>query len=118
MAQTTTDIPTCDDPQEMAKRRTRLVTETIAFFDAHTSDDRAPTTCYDLHVFAGAINMFDVATKPARESRSIRPGVVHMVNDTDISVVSRTGSNATGVAPRCVMMDSGTHPVIIGRRLA
>ena len=41
-----------------------------------------------------------------------------MVNDTGILVVSRTGGNVIRVAPRCVMMDSGAQPVMIGKKLA
>ena len=41
-----------------------------------------------------------------------------MVNDTNILVVNRTGGNATWVASRRVMMDSGAQPVMIGKRLA
>ena len=69
--------------------------ETIASFDVHTSDDRSPTTSYDLPVFAGAAYLSDVAAKPARERRGIRPSVVRMMNDTSILVVSQIGSNTT-----------------------
>ena len=118
VAQTTTDILTSEDPEDVAKRQARLAAETIASFDAHTSDDRAPTTSYDLAVSAGAAYLSDVAARPAHKHRGIRSGVVCMVNDTGILVVSRTGGNATRVAPRCVMMDSGTQPVMIGKKLA
>ena len=118
MAQATTDIPTFEDLNEVTKRRARLAVETIASFDAYTSDDRGPTTSYDSPQSAGAAYLYDVAARPARERRGIRLGVVHMVNDTDILVVSRTRGNATRVAPRCVMMDSGAQPVMIGKKLA
>ena len=95
----------------------RLAAETIPSFDAHLSDNRVPTTSYDSPKFAGAVYLFDVAARPTRERRAIRLGVVRMVNDTDILVVSRTRGNATRVAPRCVMMDSGAQPVMIGKSL-
>ena len=48
----------------------------------------------------------------------MRLGVVHMVNDSDILVVSRAGGNPIRVAPQCVMMDSGAQSVMIGKKLA
>ena len=62
--------------------------------------------------------MSNVAARPAHERHGIRLGVVRMVNDTDILVVNQTGGNATRVASRCVMMDSGAQPVMIGKGLA
>ena len=96
----------------------KIATDTIASFDAHTLDDREPTTSYDLLEFARGAYLSDIAARPARERRSICPGVVHMVNDIGILVVSRTGGNATRVALRCVMMSLGAPPVMIGKRLA
>ena len=118
MTQASTNILLSEDPEEVAKRRARLAVETIAPFDAHTLDDRAPITSYDLPVPAGVAYLFDVAARPACERRSIRPGIVRLVNDTGILVVSRIGGNGARVAPRCVMMDSGTQPVMIGKKLA
>ena len=43
---------------------------------------------------------------------------MRMVNDTGILVVNQTGGNATRVAPRCMMMDSGAQPGMIGKKLA
>ena len=105
MAQAITDIPTSEDPKEVAKRRTRLVAKTIGSFDARTSDNRTPITSYDSLVFTGATYMSDIAARPTRERRDIRPDVVCMVNHTGILVVNRTRGNATHVASRCVMMD-------------
>ena len=99
LAQATTDIPAFEDHEEVAKRRARLATEIIVSFDAHTSDERAPTTSYDSLVFAKAIYLSDVAARPIRERRGIRLGVVHLINDTGILVISRSWGNATRVAP-------------------
>ena len=71
MAQATTDIPASEDPQEVAKRRARLAVETIASFDAHTSDDRASTTSSNLPVSAGTAYLSDVVARPAREHHGI-----------------------------------------------
>ena len=54
VAQTTTNILDSEDPEEVAKRRARLAAEIIASFDAHTSNDRAPTTSYDSPESAGS----------------------------------------------------------------
>ena len=118
VAQATPDIFAFEDLEEVAKRRAKLAAETIASFDAHTSYDKAPITSYDLPVPAGAAYLSDVAARPTRECRGIRPGVVRIVYVTGILMVSRTGGNATQVAPRCVMIDSGAQPVMIGKKLA
>ena len=77
----------------------RLSAKAIASFDAHTSDDRAPTTSYDSPVSAEAAYLSDVAARPAREHCGIRPGIMRMVNDTNILVVSRTGAIPLGLLP-------------------
>ena len=118
VAQATTDIFVSEDLEEVAKRRARLAAETIASFDAHASDDRAPTTSCDLLVSTETIYLSDVAAGSACERRGIRSGVMCIVNDIGILVLSQTGGNATQVAPRCVMMDSKAQPVMIGKRLA
>ena len=76
------------------------------------------TTSYDLPLSAGTTYLSDVAARPARERHGIRPGIVRMVNDIGILVVSRIGGNATQVAPHRVMMDLGAQPVMISKRLA
>jgi hypothetical protein len=118
VAQATTDIPTMEDPEEAAKRRARLVEEAIASFNAHTLNGQEPTSSYHSPASAGAAYLSDVAARPARERRGIRPGVVRMVNDSGILMVNRAGGNPIRVAPQYVMMDSGAQPVIIGKKLA
>ena len=71
VTQATTEILAFEDPEEVAKRRARLAAETIVFFDTYTSDDRTPTTSYDLLVFAEAAYLSDVATRSTRERRGI-----------------------------------------------
>ena len=97
VAEAITNIPTSEDPEEVAKRQARLVVETIASFDAHTLDDRGPITSYDSRESTGAIYPSDVATRLARERRSIQPNIVRMMNDIDILVVSRTGTIPLGL---------------------
>ena len=118
VTQATTYIIASEDYEKVAKWRAKLVTETIASFDAHISNDRALTMSYDLPVSTGAAYLSDIAARPPRERCGIRPGVVRMVNDTSILVVSRTGGNATWVAPRYVMMDLGAQTVMICKKLA
>ena len=118
VANATTDLPTTEDPEEAAKRRARLAEEAIASFDAHTLDGQEPTSSYHSPAFASAAYLSDVAARPARERRGIRPGVVRMVNDSGILMVSRAGGNPIRVAPQSVMMDSGAQPVMIGKKLA
>jgi hypothetical protein len=110
VAQTTVDLSTTEDHEETKRRRARLAEEAIASFDAHASNNHEPITSYDLPASSGATC---VAARFVRERRGIRPGVVRMVNDSGILVVSRARGNAIRV-----MMDSGTQSVIIGKKLA
>lgn len=118
VAQATVDPFTMEDPDDTAKRRARFAAEAIVSFDAHASDGPEPTTSCDSPVSAGAAYLSDVAARPARERRSIRPGVVRMVNDSGILVVSRAGGNTIPVAPQCMMIDSGAQLVMIGKKFA
>ena len=99
VAQTITNLPITKDSEEAARRRARLATEAIASFDAHASDGQELTTSYDLPASAGATYLSDVAARPARERRVIRHGVVRMVNDFDILVVTQARGNTTRVSP-------------------
>ena len=117
VVQTTVDPSTTEDPEEASRRRARLAAEAIVSFDTHTSDSHELTTCYDSLAFASATYLSDAAARLARVPRSIRPGVMRMVNDSGILVVSRVEGNAIRVAPKCLMMDSGVELVMIGKKL-
>ena len=92
IAQVTADLPAIKDPKEAAKQQARLVAQAIESFDAHISDDKGLTTFYDSSKSAMVAYISDVAARPAYERRNIRPGVVRMMNDTKILVVSRAGA--------------------------
>ena len=81
----------------------------IASFDAHASDGQEPNTSYDSPTSAGATYLSNVPAWPTRECRSIRPGVMHMVNDLGILVVSRAGSNAIRVASSVLWWIRGSN---------
>ena len=98
-AQAIADLPTTKDPKEMARRRAKLATEAIASFDAHALDSQMPTTSYDSPTSVGATYLYDVVVRLVRKHRGIQPGVVRMVNDSSILVVSRAGGNIIRVAP-------------------
>ena len=112
------NLPTTEDPEEAAKRRARLAEEAIASFDVHAWDGQKPTSSYHSPASAGAAYLFNIAARPARERRGVRPGVVQMVNDSSILMVSQAGGNPIRVAPQCVMMDSGAQPVMIDMKFA
>jgi hypothetical protein len=114
----TVDLSTTEDHEEAGRWRTRLAAEAITFCDAHASDGHEPTTSYDSSVSVGTSYLSDVAARSVRERRDIRPGVVRMVNDSGILVVSQAGDNAIRVALKCVMMDLGAQPIMIGKKLA
>lgn len=63
VAQATIDFPAIEDPDETAKRQTRLSREANASFDAHTSDDRGPTMSYDSSESTGAAYLSNVAAR-------------------------------------------------------
>ena len=117
MAQATTDIPITEDPEEITKQRATLAEEAIASFDAHTLDGHEPTSSYHSPASADESILSDVAARSTRERRDIRPGVVWMVNDFGILMVSRARNNRIRVAFQCVMMDSGAQPVMISEKL-
>lgn len=62
--------------------------------------------------------MSDVAARPAQERRNLQPGVVRLVNDNNVLVVSRTGGNTTRAISLQVVMNSDAHHVMIGKQLA
>ena len=55
----------------------------------------------------GAAYPLDVAARLAHERLGIQSGVVRIINDTGILVVSEAGGNTIRVTPQCVLMDSG-----------
>ena len=71
VAQDTMDIYGSENPKEVAEQQARLAIETIISFDAHASDDRAPTTSYELPVSTGAAYLSDFAIKHIRERHGI-----------------------------------------------
>ena len=93
VAQAIANIPTMEDLEEAAKRRARLAEEAITFFDIHTLDGQEPTSSYHSPASARATYLSDVAARPLCERRGIRRGVVRMVNDSGILMVSRAWGN-------------------------
>ena len=116
VAQAIANLPITEDLEKAARRQVRLAAEAITYFDAHVSGGQESTTFYNSPASAGTTYLSDVATRLACERQGIRPSVVHMVNDSSILVVSQAGGNIMRVAPKCVMMDSGAQPVIIGKK--
>ena len=78
------NLSTSEYDDEVGRRRARLVAEAIASFDVYASNGEEPTTFHDSPAFAGTTYLSDVAARPARERRSIRPRVIRMMNDSDI----------------------------------
>lgn len=115
VAQAVTEPSTDED---LAKLRAKLAAEAIAAFDEGASQQTEPSPSFDAPLPTGVAYLSDVAARSARERRNLRPGVVRLVNDNNVLVVSRTGGNATRATPLRVMMDSGAQPVMIGKRLA
>lgn len=115
MAEAIVDLSITDDHEELARQQARLAAEAIAFFDAHALDGQEPTTFNDSSTFAGVFYLLDVAARRAHERRGIRPGVMRMVNDFGILVISQAGGNTFQVAPKGVMMDSRAQPVMISK---
>ena len=115
VAQAVTEPSTDED---LAKLRAKLAAEAIATFDEGVSQPMMPHPSSTMPSAMGIAYLADVAARSARERRSLRPGVVRLVNDNNVLVVSRTGGNPTRATPLRVMMDSGAQPVMIGKRLA
>ena len=96
MTQATVDHSTTEDHEEVGRHRARLVAEAIASFDTHGQE---PTTFHDSPTSTGVVYLSNVAVGPARECRGIRFGIVCMMNDFGILVVSRAGGNTIWIAP-------------------
>ena len=99
VAQTSVDLPTTEDPEEAARWRARLATEAIASFDAHASDGQEPTSSYDSPTSASTAYFSNVTTRLVCKRQGIQPGMVHMVNDSGILVVSRAGATRFELLP-------------------
>jgi hypothetical protein len=67
---------------------------------------------------AGAAYLADIFARPARERHNLQLGVVRLINDESLFVVSRTDIPVIRATPLRVMMDSGAQPVMIGKGLA
>lgn len=52
VAQAIANLPATKDPEETTRKRARLAVEAIASFNAHTLDDKGPTTSYDSSEYA------------------------------------------------------------------
>ncbi len=90
MAQAVTEPSTDED---LAKLRAKLAAEAIAAFDEGASQQTEPNPSFDAPLPTGVAYLSDVAARSARERRNLRPGVVRLVNDNNVLVVSRTGGN-------------------------
>ena len=75
-----------------------------------------PTTSYDSPTFVGVAYLSDVAARSTCERWGIKHGVVCIMNDFGILMVSRVGGNTIQVALQCVMMDSRAQLVIISKK--
>ena len=115
VAQAVTQPPS---DEELAKLRAKLAAEAIAAFHACPLQKIDSSLAFDVPLATGAAYLSDVAARPARERQHLQPGVVRLVNDNNVLVVSRTGGHTTRATPLRVMMDSGAQPVMIGKWLA
>lgn len=118
MDQTITDLPATENPKKTAKRRARLTIEAIASFDTQPSNDKGSTISYDSPESTWIIYLYDIVARFARKRRGIQVGIVRMVNDSYILMVSWTRGNTIHDASQSVMMDSEAQPVVIDKRLA
>ena len=62
MAQATADLSTTKDLEEAARRRPRLATKAIVFFDAHASNGQKPISSYNSQAPVGTAYLSDVTT--------------------------------------------------------
>ena len=62
------------------------------------------------------VYLADLSARSARERQQVKPGVVLLVNEGHVLLVSQ--SKAPSVYPQRVLMDTGAQSVMLGKRLA
>ena len=102
-------------------KRASLANAAIIAFGKHTDILLASISTVDtsfLNYAAGAAYLADISARPPRERHNLQPGVVRLMNDKSLFVVSRADMPTIRATPLRVMMDSGAQPVMIGKGLA
>ena len=75
------------------KLRAKLATEAIATFSSNVVHHMTPNPPFDVLLATEIVYFADVAPRCTREPPSLRPGVVRLVNDNNVLIVSRTGEH-------------------------
>ena len=121
VSQAIVDVPVAHEVEDLANLRASLADAAVVAFGKHTDIPPSTILAVDtsfLNYAAGAAYLADISARPARERHNLQTGVVRLMNDKSIFVVSRTDLPAIRATPLRVMMDSGAQPVMIGKGLA
>ena len=110
VAQTITQPCTEED---LAKLRAKLATEAIATFEENVVHQMTPNPPFDVPLATRLAYLADVAAKCSHECQSLQSGLVQLVNDNNVLVVSRLDGNTIRATLLRVIMDSGAQRVMI-----
>ena len=121
VSQAVVDVHVAEEVEDLANLRAGLADAAIIAFGKQTDIPPASISAVDTsfsNYAAGAAYLADISARPARERHNLQPGVVRLMNDKSLFVVSRTDMPTIRATPLRVMMDSGAQPVMIGKGLA
>ena len=121
VSQDVVDVPVAQEVEDLANLRASLADAVIVAFGKHTEISPSKISAVDtsfLNYAAEAAYLADISARPARERHTLQPGVVRLMNDKSIFVVSRTDLPAIRATSLRVMMDSGAQPIMICKGLA
>jgi hypothetical protein len=118
VSQPVVDVPVAEEVEDLANLRASLTDAAIIAFGKHTEIPPSTILVVDTlfsNYAAGAAYLTDIFARPARERHNLQPGVLRLINDKSLFVVSRTDIPVIRATPLRVMMDSGAQPVMIGK---
>ena len=85
--------------EDLAKLRAKPAAEAIATFEKNVVHQMTPYPPFDVPLSTGVAYLADVTARFARECQNLRPGVVWLVNDNNVLVVSRTSGDTIRATP-------------------
>ena len=121
VSQAVVDIHVAEEVEDLANLRASFADAAIIVFGKHTDIPPSTISAMDtsfLNYAVDAAYLADISARSARERHSLQLGVVRLMNNKPLFVVSRMDILAIRATPLTVMINSGAHPVMIGKRLA
>ena len=121
VSQAVVDILVAEEVEDLTNLRASLADAEIIAFGKHIDIPPSSISAVDtsfLNYAAGAAHLADISARPARERHNLQAGVVRLMNDKSLFVVSRADMPTIHATPLRVMMNSDAQPVMIGKGFA